>query len=117
MNFKYTGAPIALIRMFSFVDERIDQCMIDGLRKGTPPGYDGSKLVKELGFEYKHTNVTDTLRDVGLSFFEQRIATRGQGAYHFIWVFAPGVLAGAFTFVGIKFYQMCCGKVTKRKAE
>jgi len=75
----YLELPVGLSKLIALLDKRVDQCMLDAWKRAIP-GYDGSRLVKELGFEYKHTNLTETFRDTAESFFKHGVATRGKGS-------------------------------------
>jgi len=75
----YFSAPLPLLSVLSTFISRLDQCLLDSMGYENLPGFDGSKIVKELGFEYHHTNLTVTLKDMGESFFDKGIVVRGSG--------------------------------------
>lgn len=62
-----------LLDYIPYVESRLHQYDVDGLKRGRHPGYDGSRIVNELGFEYKYTDPKQTLVDATESMIKHNI--------------------------------------------
>ena len=49
--------PLPVFKLFTMVDDRLDQAAYDRATACPFPGYDGSRLVEHLGFEYKYPDL------------------------------------------------------------
>jgi dihydroflavonol-4-reductase len=71
--------PVALLRLISYFDRRVDDYM---LQEGTKEGYpiDGSKIERELDFKYQY-NFETTMLDAAQSFIDLGIVKKSGGEF------------------------------------
>ncbi|CAK9098645.1 Cinnamoyl-CoA reductase 1 (PhCCR1) (Coniferylaldehyde synthase) [Durusdinium trenchii] len=76
----FFSLPFWLFRIVMYFDGRMETYMVDSFARGTHPGYDGSRLINELGFKYDHTNAKQTIIDTAQSMIDLGIANTSNNA-------------------------------------
>ena len=56
------------------VEKRLHKYDMDGFKRGRHPGYDGSRISKELGFEYKYPDPKQSILDGAESMIHYKVA-------------------------------------------
>jgi nucleoside-diphosphate-sugar epimerase len=108
--------PLFFNRLMGLVNPLFDEYNADNQEvyrrdpKGRHPGFNGNKIVKQLGFKYKHTDIRQTLKDTGDSMLALGIITEPSPARSLI---PLSVVLIALVVA----FRYCCGKKFKGKKE
>lgn len=69
-----TEIPTGLFKYFHHFDDRVDEYMVDSHLRGRSLGFDGSRIVKELGFVYDYPDPIISILDAADSMVALGIA-------------------------------------------
>jgi len=101
--------PFFITRLFSLLDGRLDAYSLDlASMMDRHPGYDGSRITRELGFEYEHLDMKQSIIDSANSMIKLGIVTKTRKT-------SPVVLAllGAFAIIIVLLIGCCAFMCSK----
>ena len=103
--------PVWMFRKMLWLNPLLDPSMLVAAKRGHGCGFDGTRLVKELHFEYLHTSIQQTIRDSTKSFVEFGLVGIERPKWH--WLFGT-VFVFVFVVVSYAFRRCCCSSKEKK---
>jgi len=97
------------------IDNRLSKNTAQAASFGHQCGYDGSKITRELGFEYKHTDMKATIQDGARSMFRLGIIN-GKSQMNVVKILLIGLVVATIMIV-LALYYCCCRRGRKDKKD
>ena len=101
--------PWPLFLLVPIVDGRIDDYTVQRAKMCPGPGYDGSRIVKEIGFTYDHTDSDATIRDCARSMIDLGIVDGKRHLLAFAYVVMALPVVALLVLAGMLRCLGCCG--------
>ena len=95
--------PVWMFSKMLWLNPLLDRSMLVAAKRGHGCGFDGTRLVKELQFEYLHTSIQQTIRDSAQSFVKFGLVGLERPKWHWL-----GAVVVVVLFVAVMYRCCCC---------